>query len=201
LLAGLAWLAMFAPAHLARAMELQILSLAGNGVLTFTNSSQNATCRVEWASSPQGPWHATWEPLTNLIATGGVAQVQVPMFYRVVATLPPSLVQVPAPDWMAMLVAHARDTNCVILDIRTPAEYAQQHIQRAVNIDYYAASFSAELAKLDRNRLYLLYCGSGSRSGKAMPVFSQLGFQQVYGMTGGFSAFRQLAGASAFLTP
>ena len=69
--------------------------------------------------------------------------------------------------------------DAVILDIRTPAEFAAGHIKGAVNIDYYAPDFESRLAALDRNAEYFVYCRSGNRSGLAMGVFSRLGFTRV----------------------
>src|SRR6266508_627050 len=62
-----------------------ITSLNRNGELTWTNSVSNATYRVEWASSAEGPWNK-FDVLTNLTllsATSNVVTVKVPMFYRV----------------------------------------------------------------------------------------------------------------------
>ena len=186
------------------AQDVQILSLSQNGWLAFTNSSLNATCRVEWASTAAGPWHDSWQSLTNLVVTNPVMGVAVPMFYRVVSTAPvspASLVDLAPDAWMALMVQHVGDTNWIILDVRTPAEFQQQHIKSAINIDYYAANFAADLALLDRNKSYLLHCGSGARSGKTLPIMSQLGFRHVFNLTGGLAAFTKLPGSSAFLEP
>ena len=66
--------------------DLIITSFNRNGELTWTNSVANATYRVEWASSAEGPWNK-FDALTNLTllsATTNVVTVKVPMFYRVV---------------------------------------------------------------------------------------------------------------------
>ncbi len=66
--------------------DLVITALNRNGELTWTNSVNNATYRVEWASSAEGPWNK-FDALTNLTllsATSNVVTVKVPMFYRVV---------------------------------------------------------------------------------------------------------------------
>lgn len=71
--------------------NLVITSFASNGRLTWSNLAPNSTCRVEWASSLNGPWTNTWDHLNN-ISTGTNTQLSafVPMFYRVVMTVPPS---------------------------------------------------------------------------------------------------------------
>jgi hypothetical protein len=83
-----------------RAAELPVATLGGNGVLTWTNSVTNATFRVEWASSPLGPWQQ-FSVLTNLDfikSSNTTVRVSVPMFYRVVWTDAPA--PQPAGDWL-----------------------------------------------------------------------------------------------------
>jgi hypothetical protein len=73
--------------------ELLITSLDYAGALTWTNSASNATYRLEWASSPSGPWNRM-EALTNISsvqASNTVTTVKIPMVYRVVWTDAPPL--------------------------------------------------------------------------------------------------------------
>jgi phage shock protein E len=79
----------------------------------------------------------------------------------------------------------------VVLDIRTPEEYAAGHLAGAVNIDYYAADFADRLAELDPTVPYVMYCNSGNRSANALPLMDQIGFKQVYEMEGGIVAWYQ----------
>ena len=55
--------------------------------------------------------------------------------------------------------------------------------------------------KLDKNKVYLIYCASGSRSGNAHDTMRSQGFHEVYNMLGGFGTFQNLEGAGAFLEP
>ena len=73
----------------------------------------------------------------------------------------------------------------VILDVRTPEEFTGGHIEDAINLDYYSETFRDELDKLDKNKKYLIYCRSGSRSGKALDIMEELNFREVYNMSGG----------------
>ncbi len=68
----------------------------------------------------------------------------------------------------------------IIIDVRTPQEFAEGHIENAINIDFRAASFEAEISKLDRNKTYLVYCRSGNRSRGALEVMAKLDFKEVY---------------------
>jgi rhodanese-related sulfurtransferase len=82
------------------------------------------------------------------------------------------------------------DSDFVILDVRTPKEFNEGHIENAVNIDFYADAFPDELDGLDRNKSYLIYCRSGSRSGSTRKMMKELGFQDVYNMEGGIESWR-----------
>lgn len=86
------------------------------------------------------------------------------------------------PKAFAERIANA---DVTVLDVRTPQEYASQHLDKAVNIDYNGADFEAQLAKLDKNKPVYLYCLSGGRSGKAQQKMNDMGFKEVHNMTGG----------------
>ena len=73
----------------------------------------------------------------------------------------------------------------IIIDVRTPQEFANEHIEDALNLDYYSEKFRDELNKLDKEKTYLIYCRSGNRSGKALSMMKELGFREVYNMLGG----------------
>lgn len=77
----------------------------------------------------------------------------------------------------------------VILDIRTPDEYAAGHIAGAINIDYYEADFEAKLSSLDPAVPYVMYCNSGNRSANALPLMDRIGFEEVYEIDGGIQAW------------
>jgi len=77
----------------------------------------------------------------------------------------------------------------VILDVRTPSEYNIKHLNQGVNLDYYSSQFAEKLAAYDRNKVYLIHCASGSRSAQVYNQMVNLGFNRVYNMTGGISAW------------
>ncbi len=77
----------------------------------------------------------------------------------------------------------------VVLDIRTPEEFAEGHLAAARNIDFYAADFDEQIAALDPDLHYVVYCRSDNRSGQAMPLFDELGFEQVTEIDGGILAW------------
>lgn len=73
----------------------------------------------------------------------------------------------------------------MVLDVRTPEEYSDGHLERATLIDFYSADFAAQIAELDRDTPYLLYCRSGNRSGQARTLMEELGFTDVADVEGG----------------
>jgi rhodanese-related sulfurtransferase len=77
----------------------------------------------------------------------------------------------------------------VILDVRTPAETAQGKIEGAREIDYRAPDFAQQIAELDPEPTYLVYCQSGGRSSAAAAQMSELGFTDVYNLVGGYRAW------------
>lgn len=80
--------------------------------------------------------------------------------------------------------------NFVILDVRTPQEFADGYVANATNIDFYSATFEDELDALDKEKTYLIYCKSGGRSSQALGIMDELGFQEVYNLSGGISAWQ-----------
>ena len=75
-------------------------------------------------------------------------------------------------------------TVTAIIDVRTPDEYASGHVDGAVNIDWEGATFADEVAALDKNGTYLLYCRSGNRAGQAKTAMEQMGFTNVTNLGG-----------------
>jgi len=77
------------------------------------------------------------------------------------------------------------DSNFVIIDVRTPEEHMEGHLEGAINVDYLSPTFADEIGKLDRNGSYLVYCLVGVRSAYAVEIMTSLGFSEVYNMAGG----------------
>ncbi|MES2240068.1 MAG: rhodanese-like domain-containing protein [Bacteroidota bacterium] len=73
-----------------------------------------------------------------------------------------------------------------ILDVRTPSEYAEGHIENAANIDWQGENFVKDAEKLDKNKAVYVYCRSGKRSLKASEKLSELGFKKIYNLDGGY---------------
>lgn len=81
------------------------------------------------------------------------------------------------------------DKNVQLVDVRTPGEYAQGHIQGAANINVNAGDFGSLASKLDKNKPVAVYCRSGVRSQTAAGILKELGFKKIYDLQGGFNAW------------
>ncbi len=81
--------------------------------------------------------------------------------------------------------AKAAEPGVITLDVRTPGEYAEGYIEGARLIDFQSGNFENEIATLDKNATYAVYCRSGNRSSQAVKVMQDAGFTNVFNMNGG----------------
>lgn len=81
-----------------------------------------------------------------------------------------------------------RKPNVVVLDVRTPEEFATGHLTGARNLDFRAPGFSEQVRQLDKSKTYVLYCASGNRSGQSTLLMEELGFRKIVNA----GAFRDL---------
>lgn len=83
----------------------------------------------------------------------------------------------------------AKDKTVTVLDVRTPSEFSDGHIDGAKNIDFNAPGFETEVGKLDREKTYLVHCAAGGRSTRSLTVLQRLGFKSVVHLDGGLNAW------------
>ena len=69
--------------------------------------------------------------------------------------------------------------GAVIIDVRTPEEFAAGHLDGAVLIDIKHPSFDAEITKLDATASYIVYCRSGNRSAQAVDRMRAIGIENI----------------------
>jgi phage shock protein E len=77
------------------------------------------------------------------------------------------------------------ESGVVILDVRTPGEFAEGYIEGAQMIDFQGGSFETEIASLDKDVTYAVYCRSGNRSGQAVKIMQDAGFGNLFNLEGG----------------
>lgn len=82
----------------------------------------------------------------------------------------------------------------VVLDVRTPEEFAAGHLPGALNIDVEGGDFADRVAELDPAAPYALYCRSGNRSGVAMAAMADAGFADLAHLGGDIAAWEAAGG-------
>jgi phage shock protein E len=94
----------------------------------------------------------------------------------------------------AEFVSEMAGPGTVVVDVRTPGEFAAGHVSGAVNIDVESGSFDSEIAALPKDTTYAVYCRSGRRSAVAADSMASAGFTSVVNLDGGVADL-QAAGA------
>lgn len=79
----------------------------------------------------------------------------------------------------------------IVLDVRTPGEFAAGHIAGARNLDFKAADFAAKIAALDKGKSYLVHCAAGGRSAKTLDLMEGKNFAPIYHLSEGFRAWEK----------
>lgn len=80
-------------------------------------------------------------------------------------------------------------TNHTLVDVRSPEEFATNHITGASNIDINGSDFAQKAALLDKSKDVLVYCKSGGRSAKAVAELQKMGFK-VFDLQGGILSWQ-----------
>ena len=74
----------------------------------------------------------------------------------------------------------AENTDYILLDVRTPEEFAEIRIPGAINVPNEEIG-TDEIPELpDKEQLILVYCRSGNRSKQASEKLANLGYSNVY---------------------
>ena len=88
-----------------------------------------------------------------------------------------------------LIKKHADNPDLIILDVRTPWEFSNKHIEGAENMDFTDPDFNEMVEKLDKDKIYVIYCKSGRRSDKVTEILKNLGFIKIYSIKGGFEGW------------
>ncbi len=103
------------------------------------------------------------------------------------ATVPGVVVKDVTPDEAEKLLK--AQPQIIVLDVRTPGEFAAGHIAGARNVDFKAADFAAKIAALEKGKSYLVHCAAGGRSTKTLDLMLGKNFAAIYHLNAGFKAW------------
>ena len=79
----------------------------------------------------------------------------------------------------------------IVLDVRTPEEWAEGTISNPTKINYYDDNFAEQIEKLDKNTPVFVYCKRGGRSSGAAKILEEKGFTKVFNLKGGITAWKE----------
>ncbi len=77
------------------------------------------------------------------------------------------------------------DKKAILLDVRSPQEYEEYHLEGATLLPLYELSSRINSLVKDKDTLLIVYCKSGARSKKAVAMLKKLGYTNVYNIKGG----------------
>lgn len=80
----------------------------------------------------------------------------------------------------------AEDPDAFFLDVRTPEEFKDGHIEGAMLINFFDDDFKEQVEALDKEKPVYIYCRSGNRSQQAGNILTEMGFKEVYDIEGGY---------------
>ncbi len=94
------------------------------------------------------------------------------------------------PDEAALLVT-GKPAAALVLDVRTPDEFAEGHIPGATNVDFLGDDFEKQIAALPADRPLIVHCAAGNRSSKAVAKLAATGkFAQILHLKSGFNGWK-----------
>ena len=89
----------------------------------------------------------------------------------------------PAEAW-ELISKNWKGDDLVIIDVSTPQEYEDLHLEAAINVNLLSRFFKDRLEIMDKSKTYIVYCKVGGRSKIAQKLMQQFGFQTVYNIDG-----------------
>jgi rhodanese-related sulfurtransferase len=79
--------------------------------------------------------------------------------------------------------------NGILIDVRTPEEFANGHLHGAINMNWYDKDFAGHLSNISKDETIYVYCKKGGRSAKVQEKLISIGFSNVINLEGGYDAW------------
>lgn len=88
-------------------------------------------------------------------------------------------------DYEAAKTVLKNDKNAMLIDVRSPQEYKEGHLDGSINFPLYDLERNSEKILKNKENTIILYCQSGSRSKKALEILKEQGCTNIYQIEGG----------------
>ena len=101
--------------------------------------------------------------------------------------------QVPTAERAAVVKINAAEAKArldqegakiILVDVRTPSEYNEAHIEKAISLPVNTIGKNASVVIPDREAVYFVYCRTGSRSAAASAQLVEMGYRNIYDLGG-----------------
>ncbi len=93
------------------------------------------------------------------------------------------------PDEAAVLVKS--ELGVLVIDVRTPDEFAEGHIPGAKNVDFLGDDFEKQIAALPADKPLIVHCAAGNRSARAVVKIAALQKSgQIFHLKSGFNGWK-----------
>lgn len=77
------------------------------------------------------------------------------------------------------------DKYAVLLDVRSPQEYREGHLENSINLPIYNIEQECEKILPNKESAIIIYCQTGNRSKRAMQILKKEGYVNLYNILGG----------------
>lgn len=88
-------------------------------------------------------------------------------------------------DYESVKTILKNDKNAILIDVRSPQEYKEGHLDGSINFPLYDLERNSEKILKNKENTIILYCQSGSRSNKALEILKEQGCKSIYQIEGG----------------
>ena len=77
------------------------------------------------------------------------------------------------------------DKQAILVDVRSPQEYKEGHLDGSINYPLYDLERNAEKLLKNKENTIIIYCQSGSRSQRALKLLKEQGYSNLFQIEGG----------------
>lgn len=88
-------------------------------------------------------------------------------------------------DYEGVKTILKNDKNAILIDVRSPQEYREGHLENSINFPLYDLEKNSEKLLNKKEDTIILYCQSGNRSKRALKILQEKGCQNLYQIEGG----------------
>ena len=93
-------------------------------------------------------------------------------------------------DYESVKTILKNDKNAILVDVRSPQEYKEGHLEGSINFPLYDLERNSETITKNKKNTIIVYCQSGNRSNKAVQILKLQGYSSLYQIEGGLDNIR-----------